>query len=108
MTTINFVEANGTVHATDAEFGFSVMEAAIWKSIPSIEAVCGGSIACGTCLVHVEPAWLDRLPDPSPAECELLAGHEDARPNSRLSCQMKIAEALEGIILHLPAEQRAG
>lgn len=104
--TITFVETNGTEHVVHAEPGLSVMEAAIWNGVPVIEAVCGGSIACGTCLVNLEDATAAGLTPISKAEADLLADHEGAEPHSRLSCQLRVVEATDGLRLHLPVKQR--
>lgn len=104
--TIIFIEANGTEHPVDAEPGLSVMEAAIWNGVPVIEAVCGGSVACGTCLVDLEDRDAAGLSPMAQAEADLLAGHEGAGPNSRLSCQLCIGEATDGLRLLLPEKQR--
>jgi len=81
------------------------METAIWNNVPGIEAVCGGAMACSTCLVHVGPDWQDKLPVPEAGEIELMSSHSHATPYSRLSCQLRIVDAIDGIVLRLPPQQ---
>jgi len=82
------------------------MEAAVWNNVPGIEAVCGGAMACSTCLVQVPKEWHGKLGSPSVGELELIAGHHHASPDSRLSCQLRVEETFDGLILELPPEQQ--
>ena len=105
MVNITFVEANGSEHPVSGRVGQSVMEAAVWNNVPGIDAVCGGALACSTCLVHVSEEWRDKLPAPSPSEIELMSSHSHSTPDSRLSCQLRVYETLNGIILKMPVAQ---
>jgi len=105
MPKITYIESNGTEHTVDAEVGATVMETAIKNAVPGIEAECGGACACATCHVYIEDAWREKVGGPSPMEEDMLDFGYDVRPNSRLSCQIKVTDALEGLKVHTPAKQ---
>ena len=105
MPKITFIEHDGAVHTVDAEIDSSVMETALRNGISSIVAECGGGCSCATCLVHVDEAWTDIVGPPSPEEDEMLDGAYEVKPNSRLSCQIKVTDKLDGLIVRTPAYQ---
>jgi 2Fe-2S ferredoxin len=105
MPTIHFVESNGTQHAVQADVGQSIMQAAVNNGVPGILADCGGSCSCATCHCYVDAAWVARVPEAESYEIELLTCALDVRPNSRLSCQIKISAEIDGIVLQLPIAQ---
>jgi ferredoxin, 2Fe-2S len=106
MTSITFIHSDGRTERIDAGDAESVMLAAISHGVEGILAECGGNAMCATCHVYVEESWLDRLPAMSDAEDALLDGAAaDRSPNSRLSCQLKISPALDGLVLRLPERQ---
>lgn len=105
MTKITFVEANGTVHETDAENGASVMETAIKNSIPGIVAECGGACTCATCHVYVADAWKEKVGIPSAMEEDMLDFAFEVKPTSRLSCQIIVKNEFDGLVLDLPEQQ---
>lgn len=105
MATIKFIAHDGGEHDVSAQPGLSLMEVAIAKDIPGIEGVCGGAMNCCTCLVHVEDRWLAKLDAPSGGELELISAHSHAKPNSRLACQIRVREDLDGLTVAVPAEQ---
>lgn len=105
MAKITFIEHNGTRHDVSAENGSTVMEAAIRNSVPGIEAECGGACACATCHVYVDDAWTAAVGAAAPMEEDMLDFAFDVRPNSRLSCQIKISDALDGLVVTTPARQ---
>jgi 2Fe-2S ferredoxin len=105
MAKINFVDHSGETRSIDAEIGSTVMEAAIRNAIPGIEAECGGACACATCHVYVDEAWQERVGAPTPMEEDMLDFGYDIKPNSRLSCQIKITDALDGLVVITPARQ---
>ena len=105
MPKITFIEYDGTVHDVEAEPGETVMEAAMRSSISSIVAECGGSCTCATCHVYVDEAWLAKTGERSLEEDEQLDNAYDVRANSRLSCQIKMSEELDGILVHTPSYQ---
>lgn len=105
MTQITFIDAQGTARTVAAEDGATLMETAVRNAIPGIEAECGGACACATCHVYVDPAWQDRLPTPQPMEEDMLDFAFDVRPQSRLSCQIRIRPELDGLTVTTPVRQ---
>ncbi len=105
MARITFITADDTVYPTDAEDGSTVMENAIRNQVPGIEAECGGACACATCHVYVDEAWTDIVGPPSPMEEDMLDFGFDVRPNSRLSCQIRVRGELDGLTVRVPARQ---
>lgn len=105
MPKITFIEHDGTVHKVDAEIGATVMETALKGGVTGIVAECGGSCTCATCLVHVDEAWTDKVGARTAEEEDQLDFAFDVRPNSRLSCQIKVTEALDGLVVRTPAYQ---
>ena len=96
-------DPEGVEHALDATEGYQVMEIIRDAGLP-IRAECGGCCACATCHVYVDPAWADRLPAQSEDEADMLDLGFDVRANSRLSCQIPFAEALDGLKVTLAPE----
>jgi ferredoxin, 2Fe-2S len=105
MPKITFIEHDGTIHDVDAEIGETVMEAAMRGAVSGIVAECGGSCTCATCHVYVEEAWVEKTGERSLEEDEQLDNAYDVRPNSRLSCQIVMSEALDGILVRTPSYQ---
>lgn len=105
MAKINFVDHSGATRTIDADAGSTVMEVAIRNSIPGIEAECGGACACATCHVYVDDAWMERVGAPTPMEEDMLDFGYDIKPNSRLSCQIKVTDALDGLVVITPERQ---
>jgi ferredoxin, 2Fe-2S len=89
----------------DVPVGNTVMEGAIDNMIDGIVAECGGSCTCATCHVYVDEEWLDKVGEPREFEKDLLEMVLDPEPNSRLSCQIEITPALDGLVVHLPKSQ---
>jgi 2Fe-2S ferredoxin len=107
MPTIHFIRADGSRHELEAPEGASVMQVATGAGLQGIVGECGGSAMCATCHVYVDDAWAARLPAPLPNELEMLECTASERlPTSRLSCQIKMNSALDGIVLRLPATQQ--
>ena len=107
MPKIIYIEHNGTEHAIEVPVGRSVMQGAIENNVPGIDADCGGECACATCHVYVDPAWLGTIGTPADGsqEASMLSFAALALPNSRLSCQITVNEALDGLIVRLPEGQ---
>ncbi|MBI1210296.1 MAG: 2Fe-2S iron-sulfur cluster binding domain-containing protein [Alphaproteobacteria bacterium] len=105
MTKITYIEHDGTEHAVDVPDGLSVMEGAVRYTIPGIDGDCGGACACATCHVYVDDAWKDRVTPMNELERDMLDFAFDVNDNSRLSCQIKVSPALEGLIVRTPARQ---
>ena len=106
MPKITYIENNGTVRTAEVPAGWTVMEGAVKNRIPGIDADCGGACACATCQVYVAPGWQEKLPPKSDMEETMLDFAPDVRPNSRLSCQLRMSAALDGIVLNLPKSQQ--
>lgn len=102
MPTVNYIEYSGEERQVDVPVGVSVMEGALQNMVSGID---GGCCACATCHVYVDPQWADRLPAREEVETEMLELAEDVRLNSRLSCQIKMSEALDGLVVRLPESQ---
>jgi 2Fe-2S ferredoxin len=105
MPKITFIDAADTARTVDAEVGSTVMETAIRNGIPGIEAECGGACACATCHVYVDEAWQPQTGEASAMEQDMLDFGYDVRPNSRLSCQIKVSEEVDGLVVRTPARQ---
>jgi 2Fe-2S ferredoxin len=105
MPKITYIEKSGKEHVIDVTVGMTVMEGAVKHNVPGIDADCGGACACATCHVYVDPAWTEKTGKPSGMEQSMLDFANDVEANSRLSCQIKVTEALDGLVVRLPASQ---
>ncbi len=105
MAKITFIEHNGTKHTVDAQNDMTLMEAAVKNMVPGIDADCGGACACATCHVYVEPDWIEKTGDREETEEDMLDFAFDVQENSRLSCQIKISDELDGLVVKLPEKQ---
>lgn len=105
MTKITYVEFNGLEHVVEVKPGLSVMESAVRNNVPGIDADCGGACACATCHVYIDEAWREKTGKPTAMEESMLDFAEAVEPNSRLSCQIRVSDALDGLIVHLPVSQ---
>jgi ferredoxin, 2Fe-2S len=105
MPKITFIRPDGSQQVLTGTPGQSVMQLATAHGIPEIEADCGGACACATCHVIVDASWADRLPPQGTMEADMIEFAADVTPTSRLSCQLNITEAFDGLILHLPVRQ---
>ena len=105
MTKITFIESNGTPYETEATTGSTVMETAIMNGVPGVIAECGGACTCATCHVYVDAAWTDVVGGPSVMEEDMLDFAWEVKPNSRLSCQIKVRDELDGLVVSIPERQ---
>lgn len=107
MAFVTYVQWDGSRHKVDVPDGDSVMQGAVNNMIDGIAAECGGGLACATCHCYVDEAWTERVgPPASDAEKEMLEfAANEAKPGSRLSCQITVSDALDGLIVHLPEAQ---
>ena len=107
MPKITYIEHGGRVHQVEVPAGLSVMRGAVDNNIPGIDADCGGECACATCHVYVDAGWLDRIgvPVAGSQEASMLSFAALAQPNSRLSCQIEVTAALDGLVVRLPEGQ---
>ena len=106
MAKITYVEHSGKEHVVNVANGLTVMEGARDNGIPGIEADCGGACACSTCHVYVDPAWVEKLPKKDAMEEDMLDFAWQPDPaRSRLTCQIKVTDALEGLRVQMPQKQ---
>ncbi|MFQ5624308.1 MAG: 2Fe-2S iron-sulfur cluster-binding protein [Paracoccaceae bacterium] len=106
MPRITYIEHNGTRHDVDVPSGLTVMEGARDNNIPGIEADCGGACACSTCHVYIADEWVDRLPAKDDMEMDMLDfAWQPDEVRSRLTCQVKVTDALDGLVVQLPEKQ---
>jgi 2Fe-2S ferredoxin len=102
---ITFVQPDGTRQTIEVPVGLSAMEAARVHDVPGIHGRCGGEVLCSTCHCYVEDPWLALLPARHEAESKLIDFVYDPRPQSRLACQLRVTDALDGLVLHVPTRQ---
>jgi 2Fe-2S ferredoxin len=106
MAKITYVEHNGTEHVVEVATGLTVMEGARDNNIPGIEADCGGACACSTCHVYVDAAWVEELPAKDDMEEDMLDfAYKPDPATSRLTCQIKVSDALDGLRVKMPEKQ---
>jgi 2Fe-2S ferredoxin len=107
MITVTLVSPDtGAERTLEAQPGQSLMQAAIAANAPGIEGDCGGLLTCATCHVYVREPWLPQLPPMVPDEDSMLDfAAAERRPNSRLSCQIALTPALNGLVVDLPSSQ---
>ncbi len=105
MAKITYIDASGERFEVEAENGSTVMENAIRNGVPGIEAECGGACACATCHVYVDDAFMPLVGSPEPMEEDMLDFAYDVRPNSRLSCQIRVRDELDGLVVTVPERQ---
>ena len=106
MPKITYVEHTGKEHVVEVAEGLTVMEGAVSNNIPGIDADCGGACACSTCHVYVDPAWVPELPEKQDMEMDMLDfAYEPDPERSRLTCQIKVTPALDGLRVRMPEKQ---
>lgn len=105
MPEIVFVEHDGTLHKVEAEVGMSVMEAAVQNGVNGIDADCGGSCACATCHGYIDDAWRERIPAADFMELDMLELAYERTENSRLTCQIRVNDDMNGLLIRLPESQ---
>ncbi len=103
MAKITFVQRDGSEKIVDARDGLSVMEVAIDNDI-DIEAACEGSLACATCHMVLDPDWYKKLDAPSEEEEDMLDLAFGLTRTSRLTCQIRVSDALDGLRVSLPED----
>lgn len=105
MPKITFVQPDGSRREVEAETGATVMETAVKNGVSGIEAECGGACACATCHVYVDPAWTKITGSPAEMEEDMLDFAYDVRETSRLSCQIRVSDAMDGLVVTVPERQ---
>ncbi len=101
MPTIKFIDPEGAEHVIKEPAGKSLMEVAVANSVPGIDGDCGGACACATCHIYVDEAWREATGTPAFMEESMLDFAEHVRPESRLACQIRLTEALDGIVVRV-------
>ena len=106
MPKVTYVQFDGTQHVVEAENDISLMETALNNSIPGIDGDCGGALACGTCHIYIDDSWIDKTGRAGDGiEKDMLEFAEQSGETSRLACQVKMTDALNGLIVRLPLAQ---
>lgn len=105
MPKITYIDTSGKHHVVDASKAATVMQAAKEHDVPGILADCGGACACATCHVVVDPEWVNRLPPAAEVELQMLEFALNREENSRLSCQLRVNEGLDGLIVRVASDQ---
>ena len=105
MIKLTYTDSTGQARTVEAQAGATVMETALRNAIPGIDAECGGACACATCHVYVDEAWRAIVGEPSPMEEDMLDFGYDVKPNSRLSCQIKVTAEIDGLVVRVPERQ---
>ena len=105
MGKATFIDRNGNPITVTVENGKSLMQASLDHSIEGIGAECGGQCSCATCHVHLEDGWYERVPPASDREQEMLECVIDPDATSRLSCQVLMSDALDGIVVRVADKQ---
>jgi len=106
MTKIIFEEPDGNEKSVEIANGLTIMEGAVRNMVAGIDADCGGTCSCATCMVYVADDWQDRLPVKERSEESMLEFCPHVEPSSRLSCQITVTDALDGLRLKVPDSQR--
>ena len=104
MATITIITREGEERDVQAEDGLSVMEVIRDNGFDELLALCGGCCSCATCHVHIDPAYFDQLPPVSEDENDLLDSSDHRIERSRLSCQLRVSDALDGLRVRIAPE----
>jgi len=105
MAKITYNAHDGSSRTIEVKSGLTVMEGAVKNNVPGIDADCGGACACATCHVYVDEAWMGKVGTASAMEESMLDFAEGVQPNSRLSCQIKVTDELDGLVVTTPESQ---
>ena len=105
MPRMTFIDPDGSAHEVEAPVGHSLLQIA-WDNGIDIEGACEGAMACSTCHVIVDPKWFDRLDEPTEEEEDMLDLAFGLTHTSRLGCQIKMCDELDGLEVTLPAATR--
>ena len=105
MPAVTYVDPDGTERSLVGDTGMSVMEIAVRNGVNGIEADCGGACACATCHIYVDDDWMDTVGAAEGDEAEMLEFAVEPRPSSRLACQIRLSDALDGLRVTLPLSQ---
>jgi 2Fe-2S ferredoxin len=108
MPKVTYIEANGREHGVDVQVDQTLMDGAMIHDVPGIVALCGGLCSCSTCHCYISSPWAEKLAPPTDGELATLDMAWNRRPDSRLSCQIVMTEALDNIVVRLPEHQSIG
>jgi 2Fe-2S ferredoxin len=103
MVKVLFIESDTAERSAEVPEGTTLMRAAVTNNVAGIPADCGGQCSCATCHVYVDPDWFARVGAPGPLENSMLEEAPDRQETSRLSCQVKLTSALDGLTVRVPA-----
>jgi 2Fe-2S ferredoxin len=101
MPKVTYIALDGVRHEVEVEIGYTVMEGAINNNIDGIVAECGGACACATCHSYIDESWLDKLPPMDDMEDSMLDAAYEREDNSRLTCQIEMNDALDGLVVQV-------
>jgi ferredoxin, 2Fe-2S len=103
MPKVTWILGDGREITADVPVGHTLMEAAVANNVPNVIGECGGCLSCATCHVYVDPAWYGKTGGPADMESDMLEiTMAERRATSRLSCQIKASDTLDGLVLHVP------
>ena len=107
MPKVTFKTCDGKISTVEVPAGTTLMRAATDNRIEGIDGDCGGNCACATCHVYVDAAWLSTvgLPAAGSQEASMLSFAAVTQPDSRLSCQIPVTNALDGLVVRMPEGQ---
>ena len=105
MGKITFIEHDNTEHVTEFEVGTTLMQIAADNAIPGVDGDCGGECACGTCHMIIADEWFGKTGSIGNAEEQMLSMTPERAKTSRLGCQVKTTDAMDGLTVHLPEFQ---
>jgi ferredoxin, 2Fe-2S len=105
MPLVKYISHDGVINEVEVSAGTSVMQAAVDNMLDGIVGECGGSCSCATCHCYIDEQWIDKIPPADEMEKDMLGCVLEPRDNSRLSCQIKVTAALDGLVVHLPESQ---
>lgn len=105
MPHIFYIQTDGSEQVIDADEGQSIMEVAVQNGIKGIEAECGGACSCATCHAYIDSEWRDQIAEPDEMELDMLEFAYRTNEDSRLTCQIKIRENMDGLRVRIPVSQ---
>ena len=105
MVAVTYIEHNGTEHKVDVDAHMNLMEGATLNMVPGVIGMCGGICSCSTCHCYIPAEWEGKIPEAAPGELGTLESVTHRQPNSRLGCQITVTEEMQGLVVHLPADQ---
>jgi ferredoxin, 2Fe-2S len=103
---VTYVSSDGERDEVELAAGTTVKDGALENGVEGIVAECGGNAMCATCHVYIDEGWIEKLPERSDVENEMLDSTACERTEtSRLSCQIRMSDEIDGLVVHLPEEQ---